>query len=302
MLHQRCLIEDLDLDHWKRLSDLALHGRRARRLLILHEGGRALRAYDTQNGEQPLPMAEVNDAQALAERLYAQQREAGVEQVWVLDPVAFHRAMGAVQATLDPKEDMDVYLAREFQVRWDAPGCGFAPRTGFILYGLAWERLTRFVERMLPPSCTFVLGVFEGDALWASLFAQFQDGKIVGLSTAAALDPEDLKDIVGRDQHPFLLAAVANRYRRPAFGWFCERTDFEAYMTAPTVEEKDEIFQRALMEQRATFDFNILLERGITPLAPINPGTAAAGGRGGQAHDVGAASGALPAEAPADVD
>ena len=124
----------------------------------------------------------------------------------------------------------------------------------------------------------FVLGVFEGEALWATLFAQFQDGQIVGLSTSAALDADDVKDVVGRDQHPFLLAAVANRYRRPAFGWFCERADFEAYLLAPTVEEKEVLFQTALMRNRATFDFNILLDKGLTALSPMNPGEAAIAG------------------------
>jgi hypothetical protein len=278
MLDQRCLIEDLDLDQWKRLVDLGLHSRRARRYFVVHEGGKALRAYDSLEGEQALPVETVEDAQALADRLYADKKAAGVEQVWVLDPPAFHTAMGAVQASLDPKEDMDAYLAREFQTRYDAPGCAMAPKSGYILYGLPWGRLTRFVEKMLPPSCTFVLGVFDGDALWASVLVQFQDKRIVGISTAAALDPEDLKDIVGRDQHPFLLATVANRYRRPAFGWFCQREDFEKYMQAPTVEDKDEAFQRAIMENRATFDFNILVDRGITPLAPMNPGENAVAG------------------------
>jgi hypothetical protein len=46
-------------------------------------------------------------------------------------------------------------------------------------------------------------------------------------------------------------------------------------MLAVTVEDKDEAFQRAIMEQRATFDFNILVDRSITPLGPMNPGEAA---------------------------
>jgi hypothetical protein len=144
--------------------------------------------------------------------------------------------------------------------------------------GLPWERLARFSAKMLPPECIFVLGVFDGDALWIALFAHIRAGQVRLLSGAAALDPEDLKDVVGRDQHPFLLAMVANRYRLPSFGWFCQREDFEAYLAASTVDAKDQIFQTLLLKRRATFDFNILIDRGITPLGPVNPGSAAIAG------------------------
>lgn len=272
MLHQRCVIEDLDVTQWKRLTDLALHSRHLRRFYVLHEGGKVLKAHDSQLGDQAAPVASVEDAQALAERLYAEKKAEGIEQVWVLDPASFHAEIGKVQAGLDPKQGLDAHLAKEHEARITAAGCGVAPKTDFLLYGLPWARLSRFAEKMLPPSCTFVLGVFDGDQLWATLFAQFQDKQIVGLSTSAALDADDVKDIIGRDQHPFLLATVANRYRRAAYGWFCQREDFEAYMLAPTVEEKDEVFQKAMMANRATFDFNILVGQGITPLGPMNPG------------------------------
>lgn len=149
---------------------------------------------------------------------------------------------------------------------------------GWERLGLPWDRLGRFSARMLPKECVFILGVFDGDALWTSLFARIQGGMVTAVSGCAALDPDDVKDVVGRDQHPFLLATVANRYRLPAFGWFCQREDFEAYVCAPDVGAKDEVFQTALMRHRATFDFNILIDRGITPLSPVNPGPAAVAG------------------------
>jgi hypothetical protein len=278
LLAKECLIEDLDLDQWKRLAALAMHHWRQRRLYVAHEGGRVVGAYDTEKGGQPLPCAQVDDAQALAERLLAERQADGVAAVWVLDQEAYHAAIGAAERGLDASIGVDAYLGQEWLARFQAPGCGYAPKSDFLFYGLPWERLTRFTERMLPASCTFVLGVFDGDALWASCFAQIQDGRIVGLSTSAGLDPDDVKDVVGRDQHPFLLATVANRYRRPAFGWFCQREDFEAYMRAGTVEAKDGIFQTALMKNRATFDFNILIDRGVTPLAPLDPGSQAVDG------------------------
>ncbi|HXC63021.1 MAG TPA: hypothetical protein VNZ67_01625, partial [bacterium] len=47
---------------------------------------------------------------------------------------------------------------------------------------------------------------------------------------------------------------------------------------AAGVDAKDQVFQTALMRHRATFDFNILIDRGITPLSPVNPGSAAVAG------------------------
>jgi len=278
MLSRHCTIEDLDLDQWKRLASLAMAHWRCRRLFVAHEGGVVRRCLDTVAGEQPLPFAAVTDAQAQAEELLALRRADGVEMVWVLDLEAFHLALSAAQASLDPKAGITDYLALEWAQRFRPGACAVAPAGEYLHYGLPWGRLERFVSRMLPASCTYVLGVFDGDALWASCLVQFQDHKVVGISTSAALEPEDVRDVTGLDQHPFLLAAVANRYRRPAFGWFCSRTDFEAWMLAHTAQDKEEIFQKALMAKRAVFDFSILLDRGMTVLGPINPGEAALAG------------------------
>jgi hypothetical protein len=275
MLSQRCLIEDLDVDQWKRLVDLGLAERRQRRLFLVHEGGKLTQAVDTLQGPQALPGGDASDPQALADSLYTEKKGDGVQQVWVMDLASYQSELARIHAGLDPKAGMLEQVAKEYFARQSAPGCAVAPKNGFIHFGLPIERLQRFAQKMLPASCSYVLGVFDGDQLWASLIAQFENGQIVGLSTTAALDPDDVKDIVGRDQHPFLLATVAHRYRRPAFGWFCQREDFEKYMLAVTVEDKDEAFQRAIMEQRATFDFNILVDRSITPLGPMNPGEAA---------------------------
>ena len=71
---------------------------------------------------------------------------------------------------------------------------------------------------------------------------------------------------------------------KPAFGWFVERAVFEEYMQATDLEAKDEIFQKAIMKNQATFDFNILIDKGITAFSPINPGEAAIQGQDREAN------------------
>ncbi|MGH7441987.1 MAG: hypothetical protein ACREKE_04855 [bacterium] len=284
MLSRQCVIDDIDPVQWKRLSDPALAADSPRSLYVVHEAGKVTRCFDTETGDQALPFERVTQPQAQADALLEARKESGAKRVWVLDLEAFHAGLVKVQAALNPSAGLTVQLAAEWEARWSSEGCAVAPKSDYLHFGLPWARLERFAQKMLPPSCVFVLGVFDGDELWATLFARIHDAQIVGISTSAALEPEDVRDVVGRDQHPFLLATVANRYRCPAFGWFCSRGDYEAYILASTVSEKDEVFQNALMKGKATFDFNVLIDRGMTALSPLNPGEAAISGMDREAN------------------
>src|SRR5262245_12404046 len=122
MLAQRCLIEDLDVDQWKRLVDLGLAERKQRRLFIVHEDGKPAQAIDTVKGPQALPNGDAKDPQALAERLLAEQKVDGVQQVWVMDLASYQAELARVHAGLDPKKGMLEQLAKEFFSRQNAPG------------------------------------------------------------------------------------------------------------------------------------------------------------------------------------
>jgi len=282
MLSPKAQFVDLDLEHWKRLSELAYPVQKPRRLYLLHHDGQPQRLWHSEQGELALPAGKVDDAQAWARRLKAEH--ANTDEAWVIEPDAFRKAMAKAQKDSLPQQDQDEYLLAEHEARSAAPGCAIEPSGDLIWHGLPLRRSRRFIEAMLPDTCAYVLAVFDGDKLWASLIAVFENKKVVKVCTAAALDPEDLKDVVGRDQHPFMIGAVANTFKKPTFGWFVERADFEAYMKAPSVEAKDEVFQTAIMQKRATFDFNILIDRHITPLAPMNPGSAAIDGQDREAN------------------
>lgn len=277
MLSQKVKITDLNLDQWRRLTQLVYHPEKSHKVLLLHEGGKPLKCWDTVSGELPLPDLSASDPQACADALHAQYPQ--VYEVWVLEPEPFARKMSEIQAQASFATEQDVYALFEFEERLKTPGFAVAPKRDFFWHGAPIQRLQRFVEKMLPDSCVFVLGVFDGDQLWASLLVEFENKKIVSISTSDALPAEEVKEVVGRDQHPYFLSVAANAFRRPAFGWFVDREIFEAYMKAPELETKDEIFQKAIMNNRATFDFNILVARGITAFSPINPGQAAVQGQ-----------------------
>jgi hypothetical protein len=275
MLSTACKIKNLNPLQWRRLSELAF-GNPPKRIFLIHEGGKPVQLWKDGQGALPLPhgfASGVPDAQAAADSLKAAHPD--VDEAWVIDPAPWGAALSKAQGRARYGMDLDAYALLEWQERLKAPGHAVSPQSGLLWRGMPVERVGRFVEKMLPESCAFVLGVFDGDALWASLIVEFEKGQAVGICTTDALPEEDVKDIIGRDQHPFFLNVVANTLRRPAFGWFVERVDFEAWMKARTEEAKEEIFQKALMQGRATFDFNILVARSITAFSPINPGESA---------------------------
>jgi hypothetical protein len=276
MLSRNCKISHLNASQWHRLSELAFGAEEARRVYLLHDKGRPLRLWKSGAGDLPLPEGRVEDPQAQADALKSAHPDAS--EAWVLDPEAFAQGMAGIQSAAAYETQLDVHALFDFEERRKIPGHAVSPQGDLIWRCLPIRRLQRFAQKMLPASCTYVLGVFDGDALWASLLVQFQDGQIVAISTSDALPAEDVKDILGRDQHPFFLSVVANAFRRPAFGWFVEKEPFVRWMRAKDESAKEEAFQMALMQNQATFDFNILIDRGITALAAINPGEAAIAG------------------------
>jgi hypothetical protein len=282
MLSRNARITDLNLEQWRRLTQLAYTHAGARRLYLLHQAGTPLKFWDSELGELPLPGDPVLDPQASADALAAKHSDA--HEVWVLEADSFAKKMSEIQAKADFDQELDDYALFEFEERLKAPGLAVSPKRDFFWNGFPLRRVQRFVDKMLPESCVFVLGVFDGDQLWASLLVEFENKKIISISTSDFLPVEDIKDVVGRDQHPYFLSVAANAFRRPAFGWFVERSVFERYMMATDMEAKDEIFQKALMENKATFDFNILVDRGITAFSPINPGQAAIQGQDREAN------------------
>jgi hypothetical protein len=271
MLSRHCHIEDIDPIQWKRLSNLSIAQEASRRLIVTHHGGKLDRCFDTVSGECAPPFAEISDAQGQAEALLAGRAADGVKSVWIVDLEAYHGELSAVQAGLDPLAPSTKQLAREWEKRWVEGVCAVAPRSEFLHHGLPWVSLERFVAKMAPEACVFVLGVFDGGTLWASLFVRIRNAELVGVSTSVALTKDDLRDVSGIESHPFLLSAVAQRYQHPAFGWFCGREDFEAWMLASGSEEKARLFQESLVAGRSVFDFAALLAPAAGP-TEVSPG------------------------------
>lgn len=271
MLSRNPRIDGLGEQSWERLGGLAFaHENLARRLVLLHRKGRALACWETQAGRLPLPCETVEDAQALAERLKAAHPE--VMEAWVVEPEALRANLAKAQMGLDLDMPLDRFWRSVWEHRMQGPGLGLAPRREFMWYGLPMARLQAFCENLLPASSCFILAVFEGEELWAGLLVEFEGPKLVVLHTVEALPAAELASARGLEAAPFLLALVANTLRRPAFGWFVPREDFEAWMRSPDAEAKAEIFQRGILEHRALFDASALMASRPADLKPT-PGS-----------------------------
>jgi hypothetical protein len=272
MLSRDPRIDDISDLSWERLGGLAFaHENLARRVVLLHRQGRALACWDTQAGRLPLPVQKVEDAQALAESLKAAHPEA--LEAWVVEPEALRAGLAKAQMGLDLGLDLDLFLRHVWEQRMQGSGLGLAPRREFMWYGLPMARLQKFCDSLLPERCCFTLAAFEGQALWAGLLAEFEGPKLVGLHTLDALPQAELSSAQGIEAAPFLLALVSNTLQRPAFGWFVERADLEAWMRCPDADAKAEIFQRSILERRSYFDAAALMPGAgrAESLKPIPP-------------------------------
>jgi hypothetical protein len=258
MLSRNPSIRSLNPVHWKRLLDLGLeHEGNARRVVLVHRQGQPVALLDSLKGVLPLPAQKVEDPQALAESLLAENPQA--QEAWVVEPSALRERLSALQAEHHAEPSLDGFLAKIWQGRFEGPGMACAPKRGFLWYGLPMERFGQLAQDLLPKECAFVLAVYDDQQLWASLLVEFKDAQVQGIATFDALPQEELGQALGHAQLPFLLSLSATALKRPCFGWSVPRADFEAWMRAATLEAKNEAFQASVAEKRSVFDLQALL-------------------------------------------
>jgi hypothetical protein len=184
MLHENPLMVDIDVDHWRNLQSLLLDSaKERRRIVVIHEDGEVLKLVHSQREPITGTVSRVDDPHAVAAQLY-RDNEDGVDFVAVFERRAFDEYFARFQASWKPDEDLDEFVHRTFALLDEYPdGMVTYPERARHTLGLQWrlgapyEEVKAAIERVVAPDSSVVLGIFDGDALWATLVLAF-DGDL----------------------------------------------------------------------------------------------------------------------------
>jgi hypothetical protein len=229
MLHENPLMVDANVDHWRNLQKLLLESAKGkRRIIVIHEDGRILKFVHSRKAEIVKPVDRIDDPHAAAKAIY--EANPGVcDFVVVFERRGFDTYVGAFQDTWRPDEDLDVYVQRTYALMDDYPEAivtypGRARETLGLQwrFGTTYEAGTNAVRTFIEPESSVVFGVFEGDALWATLVLRFDADHRADVVTT--VDPTELM-ASGRDALAGeVVSWVESKYGHCSLGLF---TDLE---------------------------------------------------------------------------
>lgn len=201
MLHKDVLMADIDVDQWRNAQALLLRSAKgARRLVVIHEGGRVLKFRHTQGLPVTGRVTQVDDPHELARQLCAANAGA-VDFVVVMERDAVDSCFAQIQDSWDIDADLDVFVQGTYAALDAYPdGIVAHPGTARDTLGLQWrigaslDEVNAAVRAFIAPGTTAILGVHDGSSLWTSLILDFDaDWKVTSMTTA---DPS-LVDIHG---------------------------------------------------------------------------------------------------------
>ncbi len=204
MLHENPWMADIDVNHWRNLQSLVLESaREKRRIIVIHEGGEIQKFVHSHRLAFVRNVDRVDDPHAVAEKIY-QANADKVDFVAVFERRGFDRYMAQWQGTWRPDEDLDAFVQRTYATLDDyADAVVTCPGPARNTLGLQWRlgashaQITAAVRRFVPPESSVVFGVFDGDALWATLVLRFDSD--LRTSVVTTVDPSELEGSKGRD-------------------------------------------------------------------------------------------------------
>ena len=194
MLHENPSMLDIDVNHWRNLQALLLESaKEKRRIVVIHESGELLKLVHSQRLDIVADIREVTDPHAVAERLYRDNADK-VDFVVVFERRAFAEWVGRFQDAWRADEDLDEFVYRQYALMDEYPdGIVTYPGPARRVLGLQWrvgaayDAVKAAVREFVPAETTAVLGIFDGDALWAVLVLRFDADHRVDVVTT--LDP-----------------------------------------------------------------------------------------------------------------
>lgn len=195
---------DIDVDQWRNAQSLLLSSAKAaRRLVVIHERGTVVKFRHTDGAPCEGRVDVVDDPHRLARELYKANRDK-VDFVVVMERQAVDSYFAQVQNSWNIDEDLDEYVQRTYAAFDDYPeGIVTYPGPARQVMGLQWNtgvslaELNASVAALVPPETTVVLGVHDGEQLWASLVLDFDtQHKVTSITTA---DPSVVEVAGSRD-------------------------------------------------------------------------------------------------------
>jgi hypothetical protein len=275
VLHEDPLMLDIDVDHWRNLQSLVLDSAKGRRrIVVLHEDAEILKFVHSERAPVVRTVERVDDPHAVAARVYRDNADR-VDFVAVFERRAFDEYFGRFQGTWRADEDLDAFVHRTYELLDEyRDGIVTHPGPARGVLGLQWrlgatyDQVTRAVERYVPPGSTVVFGVFDGDALWATLVLGFDAD--LRASVVTTVDTSRLTVERGREALAGEIVAWADEWYGPcSLGLFTSRDGARRFLDA---EDK----LAALLELRADGD---LIADPVPSALPLTAPATARGGR-----------------------
>ena len=171
---------DIDVNHWRNLQALLLEsGKERRRIIVIHDRGTIEKFVHSQRLEITRPVDRIDDPHADAEQIY-RANPGKADFVAVFERNAFDRYMAGWQDAWSPDEDLDAFVHRTYASMDEyADGIVTYPEPARETLGLQWRVGASYSDiltsaaRFVPPQSSVVFGIFDGDAIWATLVLHF---------------------------------------------------------------------------------------------------------------------------------
>jgi hypothetical protein len=168
------------------------------------------------------------DADSLRDVAVLLRERTHVDQAIVLERQAVHDLWDVQQRAWQPGDDLAAFVDRmrtltarllDERAACDPPGAQLSAYPP-----VQYAALLDLLQQSVGASGTFVLGIYEGDALWFSLAGQMAEGQIVLLTTSLGLtDPGTVPVRQTREKaYRWLLDACARRLGPPSLGLFLD--------------------------------------------------------------------------------
>jgi len=179
MLHENPLMADIDVHHWRNLQSLLLESAKAkRRIIVIHERGEIQKFIHSQRLPITKPVDRISDPAADARAIFEANHD--IDFVAVFERRGFDTYFGEFQATWRADEDLDAFVRRTYALMDRYPEAIVThPGPAREVLGLQWrvgtsyEAVTDAARTFVEPGTSVVLGVLEGEGLWASLVLHF---------------------------------------------------------------------------------------------------------------------------------